>query len=606
MKSYSYKIFGLILVAASMNACNDSFLERNPTHDLHENAFWESESHMKIFADGIYNLAGNNGQYTFMVGHAQQPYNGSLYETVWFEAMTDNFASRNNNHAWASRVAAGQEIIPTSVTRGGWYWTLLRNCNYFLENYEKAESVSEERRNFYAGEALFFRAWFYLDKVQRYGDVPLITTALELDSPELYYPRDPRKTVMEQVLKDINRAIEYLPESWADQQVSEVRASKYAALALKSRICLYEGTFRKYHGLGDYEEFLKEAVAASEELMKSDKFTIHNTGNPYSDYRDLFITEDLEEIDEVIFYRKYVTGVFGHRICGYLPLAGTGATKDFVDDFLCIEDATTALPVSLSNVYSEDTWESVFDNRDPRLAQTILDPRDKKDIFAEGSARSTMEWPRFTGMEQWPSATGYHLIKYYDRDQDAKGYGNESHDSPLMRYAEVLLNLAEAKAELGTITQSDIDQTINLLRDRAGVPRLNMDQIVPDPKYQKEIEQEGLSPLLIEIRRERRVELSFEQLRYTDIMRWKKGEYLAKQVLGARFEPEYFNIPPYDTNDVKDGIAITKVGDKHYVDVYYGHTFYNRNFDEKKHYYFPIELAVIASNDNIEQNPFWE
>lgn len=597
MKKFFYNI-SVILFALFYVSCSDSFLDREPTHNLIDQNYWNTENDLKVYNNGIYDEAGNDSYYLFMVGHSSSAWGSSYLDYFWKDVQSDNFVSKSNsNHLDYTRIAAGKEIVPNDTEAGGWYWTLLRRINYFFENYQKA-NVADEIKNKYAGEAYFFRAWFYFDKVQMYGDVPLILKPLTTVSEELYGPRTDRKEVMKQVLDDINKACEYLPEDWGDNDA--VRATKGAALALKSRICLYEGTYRKYHNLGDSEEFLKECVSASEELMAMNKYSIYSTGNPMKDYMTLFTSDDLQGNPEVIFYRKYVTGLLGHRLSGYIPTSGTGATKDFVEDILCKETDGTALPTSLSKVYKDDNIEDEFENRDPRMAQIILDPRQSKEILYK---RDKFIFPRVAGMTGWESATGYHVIKFYSKEQDQKGFGNESSDAPLFRYAEVLLNLAEAKAELGSMTQTDLNNTINVLRDRVNMPHLSLNP-VEDPKYKGE----GLSPLIIEIRRERRIELCFEDTRYHDLMRWKWGKRLSLPVLGMRFEPSYFKLDRFNPSEGSADpkrVLLKEVDGKHYIDVFSGTEWENRTFDENKDYVHPIPVNVISKNPNIKQNPGW-
>lgn len=588
------KNIGLVLSGlAVLSSCNDSFLERTPTHDLNDNSFWTTANDLKTYNNGIYNEAGNNNDYMFLLGFTNGAWSSNTHSVFAYEAQSDNMASMSSRHQWATKIAAGQEVVPNDAGRGGWKWSVLRRINVFFQNYQKV-NADETIINEYAGEAYFFRAWFYLDKVQMYGDVPYLTEPLNTDSPELYGERMPRKMVMDSVLRDINKACEYLPLDWDSDSPS--RITKGAALALKSRICLYEGTFRKYHSLGDHDKFLNEAVKASEDLMALNKYAIHNTGNPATDYTTLFTSEDLASNDEVILYRKYQTGVLGHRLCGYIMANVVGVTKDLVDDYLCIEADGGALPVGLSASYNDNSIESVLTNRDPRLTQTVLDPRQAHDIFFN---KDQYEYPILDGMKGNKSTTGYHAIKYYTAEQDKKGYGKEDHDAPLFRYAEVLLNLAEAKAELGTITQADLDRTINVIRERVAMPALTLNPPM-DPKYADE----GISSLLVEIRRERRVELSFEQLRYTDLMRWKWGKRLALPVLGMRFEEADRNDPHFA--DISDRVKTVNVDGKNYIDVFAGTDFENRVFDENKHYYHPIPVNVISKNPAIEQNPNWE
>ncbi len=580
--------------------CNDSFLDRDPTHNINDFNYWKTESDLKVYNNGIYNAMGDiafnsttkEGGNQFFRGHGDSGYNSSVYSSMALESQSDNFASLVSGHAPYVRIAAGQETIPTEPATGGWVWSFLRRCNIFLANYDRAE-ISQDIKDKYAGEVYFFRAWFYLDKVQKYGNVPLVTAPLDVASPELYEKQTNRKAVMDHVLNDIAQAIKLLPEDWPNDPD---RVTKSIALALKSRICLYEGTYRKYHNLGDETKFLEEAVKASDELIKSGKYSIYNTGNPESDYRTLFTSPDLKGNEEVIMAKVYNAPGLAHRISGYTISQAAGATKDFVDDFLCLDADGKVRPVSLSQSFKDDKIEDVFDNRDPRLAQTILDPRKEREILHTSNG-----YPKLTGMTGWESTTGYHLIKFYDYADDLRGQDNEVNDYPIFRYAEILLNHAEAKAELGTITQADLDITINELRDRVSMPHLDLNPEL-DPKYADE----GVSSLLVEIRRERRIELSFEDFRYQDLMRWKKGKKLAEPVLGMRLEDaDLAKDARYEKANGK--VHTIKVNGKKYIDVYAGtgYATENRVFDDNKHYLHPIPINAIARNPNLEQTPGW-
>ena len=579
-----YMIMGA--VALSMTACNDSFLDRTPTNDLNDNAFWNTTSDLETYCNGIYNEAASNGTYRFMIGFHSDAYSVKVTGPYSMEAMSDNFATMDGSQTWASAVAAGIENQPSgNPSYASWTWNLLRRINVFMANYDRVQT-DESAKLPYVGEALFFRAWFYLYMVQNYGDVPLVTIPLETNSPELYGERTPRKEVMAQVLKDINDACTYLPaEEWGAN-----RLTRGAALALKARIGLYEGTYRKYHKLGDEAEFLNACVEACEQLMKMG-YEIYDTGNPNKDYTTLFTTDDLSSNKEVIFYRKYAAGLKRHRMCGYTVNLRNGGTKDFVDDYLCLDADGVARPVALSHDYSNDTPEQEFANRDPRLSQTFLAPGNDaaKALFEDGNL-GKFTFPRLGNMTNWPTLTGYHAIKYYIREQDKKGFNEETHDYPLFRYAEVLLNYAEAKAELGQCTQDVLDETINVLRDRVDMPHLTVNPEM-DPKYAKY----GLDALLIEIRRERRVELSFEYLRYQDLMRWAWGDKLKERVLGMRLEDSAFSDPRYDGNITKAGssnagknpvyVFVAEDG-KQYIDAYGGTNYAveRRSFDPAKDY----------------------
>lgn len=583
-------------------------MDRTPTNDLNDNAFWNTTSDLETYCNGIYNEAASNGTYRFMIGFHSDAYSVKVTGPYSMEAMSDNFATMDGSQTWASAVAAGIENQPSgNPSYASWTWNLLRRINVFMANYDRVQT-DESAKLPYVGEALFFRAWFYLYMVQNYGDVPLVTIPLETNSPELYGERTPRKEVMAQVLKDINDACTYLPaEEWGAN-----RLTRGAALALKARIGLYEGTYRKYHKLGDEAEFLNACVEACEQLMKMG-YEIYDTGNPNKDYTTLFTTDDLSSNKEVIFYRKYAAGLKRHRMCGYTVNLRNGGTKDFVDDYLCLDADGVARPVALSHDYSNDTPEQEFANRDPRLSQTFLAPGNDaaKALFEDGNL-GKFTFPRLGNMTNWPTLTGYHAIKYYIREQDKKGFNEETHDYPLFRYAEVLLNYAEAKAELGQCTQDVLDETINVLRDRVDMPHLTVNPEM-DPKYAKY----GLDALLIEIRRERRVELSFEYLRYQDLMRWAWGDKLKERVLGMRLEDSAFSDPRYDGNITKAGssnagknpvyVFVAEDG-KQYIDAYGGTNYAveRRSFDPAKDYLRPIPSSAIAANPALGQNPGWE
>ncbi len=599
MKSAHVGLVAALMLMGTV-ACNDDFMDRVPVSDLNNASYWNSENDLKVYNNGIYNAIVTA---RFFAGNEHSASGSKYLSFMAMEAVSDNFASTDANlQVWAN-IAAGLHQIPAgaaTTTGVSWNWGLLYRINFFLDNYEKATAVPEATRNIYAGEALFWRAWFYFDKVQEYGDVPLILKALNEKSPELYAAQNPRTQVVDAVLADIDNAIRYLPEAWPAS--SPDRVNKYTALTLKARICLYEGTFRKYHGIADYQRFLEGAADAADKVMQSNKYEVYNTGNPGTDYRKLFTTLDLHGNKEVILAKYYHDGMFRHGIKANLVTTGfmIGVTKDLVDDYLCKEIDGTAKPIALSAVYDDTAIENAFDNRDPRLSQTVLDPRDEMAIFGSVTAEG---YPRLSYMSgnALVSLTGYNYIKNYNKD-DYTGTTAEVTDFPILRYAEVLLTYAEAKAELGTITQTDLDKSINLLRDRVNMPHLDLTPPM-DPKYASE----GISALLVEIRRERRVELSFENSRYHDLMRWKKGAYLAKPVLGMRLEDA--DVGPggrYDASGTTPPARVEVAGKK-YIDAYAGTQFApaNRVFDENKHYLYPVPTNVRAGNPNLSQTPGW-
>ena len=576
------KLIGLLFVVLVISfwGCNDDFLERYPQDALNEKTFWKTENDLKIYNNSLYQEAGNNSKYDFIDGFWNSPWSSGYNGMFWKDCQSDNCAPKNSALDRYAKVAAGIQTVPSKNYAGGWYWTLLRKCNVFLENYEKA-NVPDVVKNRYAGETRLIRGWFYFDKVKKFGDVPWSGDVVELNSSILLGGRTPRNQVMDSVLKDLNFAVDNMSEEWYSSEPD--RFNRWTALAIKSRICLYEGTYRKYRSIEGADRYLNEAVTAASEIINNGPFELS------SDYSSVFTELDLTGNKEVILARKYVTGILGSRFKGYYNRKN-GATKDFVEDFLC----TDGKPVALSSVYQGDeSIEKEYENRDPRLTCITVAPGTNGPF--EGTKWGKFPVPRLEGQSGgFISTTGYSFGKFFDYEDWKKGYGKEENDAPLIRLAEIMLNYAEAKATLGTLTQADLDMSINVLRDRVGMVHMDVNPPM-DPKYAGE----GISSVLVEIRRERRVELGMEGFRYDDLMRWKKGHYMAKRVLGMRLEDDQLALFP------NTSVKRVEIGGKKYIDVYQGSQLGTRNFDEKKHYLMPIPLSEISMNPALKQNPEW-
>ncbi|NBC29477.1 MAG: RagB/SusD family nutrient uptake outer membrane protein, partial [Spirochaetes bacterium] len=331
---------------------------------------------------------------------------------------------------------------------GGWDWDALRNFNYLLEN-NTNQNIDEATRQHFNGVARFFRAYFYFQKVKRYGEVPWVNRPLAIDDDELFQSQDSRDEVMTNVLEDINFAVDNIRTA---QDPSRTRVSRDAALALKARIALFEGTFRKYQsdlGLGGHEEWLREAVSAAERLMESGNYSLYTAGeNPY---RTLFTTDApnaQEDILALVFGReqgvlhnanwRFTSSTFGSRVSFVRQFINTYLNKDgtrFTDEA----------------GYETMTFFEEMQGRDERLRQTIRHPGYER---VSGGAPSEAP-PNFD-----VTRTGYQPIKWTLDNADLDDGSNNTNSIALFRYAEVLLNYAEAKAELGTLTASDWDQTI--------------------------------------------------------------------------------------------------------------------------------------------------
>lgn len=540
-----------------MASCKkDSYLDRLPLSSITEPTFFKNENDLMLYVNQFYtSLPAQN--------------------FIQDNQSDDKVPSSINTFL------AGQYVVPN--TDANYNWTNIRNVNYFLQRYNNADAATEIK-NQYAGEVRFFRALFYWGLSKQYGDVAWYSKDLTETSEELYAPRTPRHIVMDSILADLNFAVENIP---ADN-VAAGRLHKYAAAALKARICLWEGTRRKYFGLDGSEKYLNEALSAAELIMDSNKYSLYSTGNPTTDYYNLFIQQELNGNPEAILGRRYLQSILMNGISRTLGESGTGYSKDFVQNYLCSD----GLPTALSARYKGDnTPEDEFTNRDPRAKQTIAT---KGFVLLQNSdgSKDIIDLPRI-GTNT--ANTGYQLIKGRSSDPAMWQANQSTLDFFIFRYAEILLIYAEAKAELGTITQSDINKSINLLRKRVGMPDMVIATLKRDPNSSfPEV------PVLIdEIRRERRVELADEGFRFDDLLRWKAGKRIERSetILGMKLTPELR--AKYPASQV-NGITVNS---NFYVRIYTG--LEKRTWNDKM-YLFPIPLEEISLNPALGQNPGWK
>ena len=515
----------------------------------------------------------------------------------------------------------GIRTVPTSG--GGWNWEYLRAVNFYLSHSVRCDDV--DAREHFDGIARFFRAYFYFEKVKRFGEVPWFDRELSSTDPELFRPRDSRDFIMDKILDDLTYAIDNISDKKDLYNVTH-----WTALALKSRICLFEGTFRKYHGVPGYEKFLNECATASKLFIDNAPYAIYQTGA--QPYRDLFSSMNAIE-EEVILARDYDRSQNVMHEANANTLSPTygrpGMNKKIVNSYLMTNgDRFTDQPGYETMQYYDE-----MQNRDPRLTQTVVGPgymRINSDAVSS---------PNFGA-----STTGYQITKWVT-DASGDGYLGSSNDYILFRAAEVYLNYAEAKAELGTLTQEDLEISIKKIRDRVSMPNIDMDaaNANPDP-YLCALEsgyQNVTGPnkgVILEIRRERTIELLLEGFRYYDIIRWKEGKVFEQPYKGMYFPglTQGSGDNRYDVFDMNDGIA----GDKEKVDIciYTGkkpsvkniRKFYKlgeefvltdgdkgniichdiekepRQWNEERDYFFPIPTTERSlTNGALTQNPGW-
>jgi len=509
----------------------------------------------------------------------------------------------------------------TSQNGGGWSWSNLRNINYFLQNYNNP-AIAQKARNHYAGIARFFRAYFYANMVKQFGDVPWYSITLAVsDTTELYKPRDKRTMVMDSVLADLNFAIANIYDT-KDNTCTQV--TKWTALAYKARFCLYEGTFRKYntqYNLPDANKWLQEAADAADQMMKGNQYKVQNTGAPEKDYRSLFISENPVS-NEVILAAVYNNSLKRwHNAAWWFNSATLGArlglSKSFVNTYLNIDGTR------FTDTPGWDTlpFNKEVKNRDKRLQQTIRMGDYKR---TDGSPAP----PDFT-----VTYSGYQIQKFSldDKYFDTR---TESYNSiPMMRYAEVLLAYAEAKAELGTLTPTDWDKTIGELRRRAGITNTTMPTVADS--YMSSYFTAGdvpVSPVVLEIRRERGVELAVEGNRFDDLRRWKQGKIL-ERVYDGLYVPAKGQLLDLNEDGKYDVAFVDKVPDPKVAGVTYfildntnsklsqgtkGNLLWLSNIKKQfedptqsdpqkqwKKYLNPIPFNETVVNPKLGQNPGW-
>jgi len=604
------KYIWLVIVAILCFRCADE-LEQIPQDTASKNAVFGSEKGLELYANSFYDfLPSANNIHTC---DAVSDY-AARRDAVAFlrQGAYDANTTDNTNASGYALVALGADW--------NWEWDNLRNFNYFIENCIDP-NIPVDVRNHYIGLAKFFRAFFYFEKVKRYGEVPWIGKALDVEDPDLYKGRDSRVLVMDSVLSDLNFACENISTT-NDETRSLV--TKWVAFAFKARVCLFEGTFRKYHtelGLeSSATSWLNESVSAAQTIMNEAGFSIYTGDGTDKSYRKLFISNDPvgDEIMMSVVMNEALART--HAANWYYTSTTTGVRFNFIRTFINTYLNIDGTPFTNNPGYETMQFHEEVKGRDKRLQQTIR--LDDYTRFSGGT-------PLLTPPDMDYSYTGYHPIKWSLDDLYIDTRDLNTNSVSMFRYAEVLLNYAEAKAELGTLTDADWAETVGTLRARAGITSgLTAKPTVIDPYMQANYFPNISDPVIIEIRRERAIELCFEGFRFYDVIRWKKGEL---------FEMEWNGIyvpgidTPLDLNE--DGVpdvvyyktepaerlpgviyinvseTVGGIANAYQLknDINGEITWLNtvpRVWDDKK-YYYPIPEDDRLTNPNLGQNPGW-
>lgn len=590
-------IIGAMTMLLTCSACDD-LLDLSPKSQISQMDYFKTETDLQMFSNTFYN---------------------NLLDKSPYDKQSDLYVQQNLSD---EMLGGTKRVVPASG--GGWSWGDLRKMNTLLEYADQCSDAKAATK--YKAVTRFFRAFFYFEKIKRFGDVPWYDKELGSDDEALYKARDSRELVMTHMLEDIDFAIENLPAK-ADESSNPYRVTKGAALALKAQFCLYEGTYRKYHEVSldghDYNYYLQQAADAAETLMNRGEYKLYSTNHPEKDYLTLFSEEDANT-DEYILAIKfdYGLGIYHNATAHTLvPTQGRpGLTRKMVNMYLKKDGSSFTDQAG----WQEMSFTDEVKDRDPRLAQSIRTP---------GYTRigTTKVLPPDLSV----SVTGYQPIKFVQEPTASGGNVDRNSrstcDLPVYRYAEVLLNYAEAKAELGTLTQDDLDKSINEIRKRAGMPDLNLNKANANPDRYLSSEETGFTNVtgankgvILEIRRERAVELDQEGFRYNDLVRWKAGYCLDQPIYGMYFPgPGSYDLSGngqtdlilYTSDQAKpsagSGVLVYKIGtDILLTETNKGYVYYHKNitrtpYNEERDYLYPIPINERSLNKNLIQNPGW-
>ena len=560
-------------------------LNPNPIDTFTEDNYFTSESNVEMYTNYFYNEFSAYGT-------------GGASGDFYFNTLNDNQAVTG---------LAGWGFKNVSASDGTWNacYTEIRRANILLKHIDDVDMPAASAA-YYKSLAHLYRGWQHFCLVRKFGDCYWIEKELlPADSAIYNGPRQDRNIVMDNVLADLNYAVENMGQKNAD---SRTAYNIYVANAMKARVCLFEGTYAKYHqkDAARAEKYLKEAVTAAEVIINSGKFelTQGTEEEPAAGYRANYNSLDLAGNKEMIMYKKYILGVLYHATqdycCGstqswglsraafnsYLMADGSLPTGE---DKGILADSTTGYTDTLAYDYKKPVIYHLLEARDPRLAQQI-------DGYLAYVGNGRIRYEGMKGQEtaaEMTVSTGYGITKFDEPETESKyrqATNGNSTDGPIFWLAEILLNHAEACAELGK--DADATTSINKLRARAGMPNLKLQN---DPANNM-----GVSDLIWEVRRERRVELMFDlNDRYWSLSRWRQLDKLdtqkyPEQTQGAWIEEGW----PIDLNSVK----LTN-GTYGYIEC--KTTAEHRVFEEK-HYLAPIPSGQIALNPQIGQNDGWE
>ncbi len=582
-----------------LSLCATSCLDFQPLSSLGDDYVWTSSSNFQLFA---------NNFYSYDRGYASIMSDGPYHEMRG--DMIQGYGSDND-------YAMGVHVVPNEDSNYGTYYKRIYYCNLLLKN--AAEYGDQESISTPMGEAYFHRAQAHYELLHLYGDNIVLTEPLDITSERLYATQDNRSVVMDQVIADYKMAAELLPETASETG----RLTKNIAMSMLARAALFEGTWQKFHdhcstssysydsnysyvNFGSYEvdEYIENnerstylltvAKEAAEYVMNSGAYTLfYNSALGSDSYRAMFCLEDAAQCNvanvgktantEYIYIDRRRDGDTGTAISHGLLYNAWVVNRKMVDMYLCQD----GLPIDISSQFQgRDDYETEFENRDPRMTTSII-------VYGQTYWKND-DHPRIywddRDLEDTKTATtlnytGYHNRKWGIEREVQDTY--ESPDFPIIRYAEILLAYAEATYELtGSISDEDLDKSINLIRGRVNMPSLTNEIVTSNASKGMNMRQE--------LRRERTVELYGEGLRLDDIRRWATAKAeMETQMVGVQITGTVYEYASWGSDKTldEDGNVVL---------------FNTRSWDNTKHYLYPLPSDELQLNPNLKQNAGWE
>jgi len=581
------RLIYLGIAALGLSACT-KMLDVPPVDQISNDQYWKTASDLDAYVLQFYT--------TFPTFRNQSGYHGTIGQDAY----------SGSDHQIQNIPVALMNGTRTATASGGrWNWASIRAVNIFFENYEKVKDAPANIAH-YAGEAHFFKAWFYFDKVKYFGDVPWYTNSMQLNDEHLYDPRTPRTQVMDSILWHLDQAISKL-KLLKDVPGGNNRLSKETALIFKSRVALFEGSWQKYHAGTPFgtsgasaNKYFQAAVDAVTELMTPGKYKvgITNTGKPASDYNSLFSSTNLSSNTEVTLWCKFdkTQSTFSHNFQQFITSAtnGLSSTRELVWNYLKKDGTPYDYDVLANTVKGAAYLSQIGTDCDPRLSQVIWIPG--QTMWDNSAGKVLFAKPSLEKSGENKNYTGFQLNKGVDPKDPtagaALGFSTACETGAVIfRYAEALLNYAEAQAELGNAV--DYASSLNKLRARAGLPNFTVQADANRSKYADF--GYTLSNELFEIRRERAVELSCEGFRSDDWRRWR-GHSLFK---GKR--PSGF---PYLASEYAAGLSVP-TNAQGFVDPFKTSLTTGYSFKENRDYLDNIPTNEITLNPKLTQNPGW-